>query len=139
MVKNTIGGKYHKRQKKKTDLHEGVRDFPWPDNELTHFGIVTTMFGSNMVEVKIGESVYKTRIPGSFRKKVWIGKGDLVMVHYDKECNVSEITFVYKPQEVDLIKSMGMFDDAVDDEEENTENVVFTSATNNDEIDVDQI
>lgn len=138
MVKNTIGGKYHKRQKKNLDLQEGVRNFPWPDNEMTHFGLVTTMFGSNMVEVKIGENLYKSRIPGSFRKKVWIGKGDLVMVHYDRDCNVYEITFVYKPAEVDLIKSMGLFNDAIE-EEANEDNVVFTNTTNNEEVDIDQI
>jgi initiation factor 1A len=137
MVKNTIGGKHHKRQKKANEPHDGIRDFPWADNEVTFFGKVITLFGGNMVEVKIGEGLYKTRIPGSFRKRVWIGKGDMVLVHYDGGCNVYEITYVYRSQEVDIIRSTGVYEDNIVEDDGN-ENILFTTK-GGDDIDVDQI
>ena len=134
MVKNTTGGKHHKKHKNKNESVGDVRNFPWADNDMTFFGKVTTLFGGNMLEVMIDTVAYKCRIPGSFRKKVWIGKGDLVLVHHDKDCDVREVIFVYKATEVNMIKAMGIWSDAEVDEEDQGE-VVF----NNSEINIDAI
>lgn len=134
MVKNTIGGKHHKKQKRHTDTPDEVRNFPWADNEITFFGKVTTLYGGNMLEVMIDEKPYKCRIPGSFRKKVWIGKGDLVLVHYDRDCEVREVSYVYKSIEANLIKSAGVWEEA--EQGDVGEDVVFQNDT---ELDISAI
>lgn len=128
MVKNTIGGKHHKKQKRFIDTPDDIRNFPWADNTVTFFGKVTTLYGGNMLEVMIDEKPYKCRIPGSFRKKVWIGKGDLVLVHYDKDCEVREVSYVYKSVEANIIKSAGVWEDVQQDEV--SEDIIFTNDGN---------
>lgn len=135
MVKNTTGGKHHKKYKNKNETVGEVRNFPWPDNDMTFFGKVTTLFGGNMVEVTIEKIAHKCRIPGTFRKKVWIGKGDLVLVHQDSTCDVSEIIFVYKASEVNMIKAMGVWED-VEEQAEDNGDVLFQNDT---ELDVNAI
>lgn len=131
MVKNTIGGKHHKKQKNKVAPEDAVRNFPWPDSEMTFLGRVTQMFGGNIIEVKIENVEFKCRIPGSFRKRVWIGKGDVVLVHRDTTCDVSEVIFVYKPEEIQVLKASGYMVSGDDDDD-----VEFQT---NEEIDISTI
>lgn len=130
MVKNAIGGKHHKKQKRQNETRDEIRNFPWADNLVTFFGKVMTLYGGNMLEVVIEEKSYKCRIPGSFRKKVWIGKGDLVLVHYDKDCEVREVSYVYRSVEADVIKSSGVWDDVRQDDI--SDDIVFTADGNMD-------
>lgn len=117
MVKNTTGGKHHKKQKRKTETSDEVRNFPWADNVMTFFGKVTLLFGGNMLEVRVEErkEEYKCRIPGCFRKRVWIGKGDLVLVHHDNDTNVWEVVYVYKPVEANIIQQTEVWSDEEND------------------------
>jgi initiation factor 1A len=128
MVKNTIGGKHHKKQKRTNDTPDNIRDFPWADDENTFFGKVTTLFGGNMLEVTIKDIAYKCRIPGSFRKKVWIGKGDMVLVHVDRVIDVWEVMYVYRLAEANIIKGTITFD--VEKNEDGTDGVLFCDSDN---------
>lgn len=134
MVKNTTGGKHHKKQKRgENDIN--TRNIPWADNVVTFCGKVTTLYGANMIEVTIDDTGHKCRIPGSFRKRVWIGKGDIVLVHFDKDCGIYEVTFVYKASEVDMMRVMGIWTD-INTECEQTGETDQVWFTNEKELDI---
>lgn len=105
MTKNK-GGKNHKRSKNDTESDKRELVFKEAGQD---YALVQKMVGNGWLEVMCTDGKQRAaHIRGAFRKKVWIGVGDVLLLglrdYQDSKCDV---ILKYTPDEARLLKSYG--------------------------------
>ncbi|MEM1577621.1 MAG: translation initiation factor eIF-1A [Candidatus Pacearchaeota archaeon] len=75
-------------------------------------GIVEKRLGGNKVQVECFDGYTRVcRIPGRFKRTLWIRPKDIVLVEKleFEENEKGEVIFKYSPAEVEKLKKMGLF------------------------------
>lgn len=144
--KMALGGKKKKRGKKAAQSQDKRKlRFPEPNE---NYAQVKNLLGDRRVEVKVqGKGIRKARIPGRFRKRIWINREDWVLVQSrdcdDRADSTCDITYMYKHEEIRKLERLGEIetenvDNDDDDEEENFETLKeYTGENNDDNNDID--
>jgi translation initiation factor 1A len=111
MPKNKKGGKNAKRAK---GVSEEKRELVFKEDGQD-YGIVDKMLGNGWVAVTCSDGEKRNaHIRGSFRKKVWINVGDVLLLGLrDFQDEKSDIILKYTPDEARLLKSYGELADNV--------------------------
>jgi translation initiation factor 1A len=103
-----------KSQKRKGDNEMDKRELVFKE-EGQEYAVVEKMVGNGWVQV-VGSDGEKrlAHIRGSFRKKVWICVGDVVLLGLrDYQDSKADIILKYTPDEARLLKSYGELVDSV--------------------------
>jgi translation initiation factor 1A len=104
-----LGGKKKKKGKKKPQ-NNAKRKLRFPDVG-ENYAQIKKLLGDCRLEVYIpGEGMRKAKIPGRFRKRVWINRDDWVIIQY-RECDgrkdsACDILHVYKLEEVRKLQKL---------------------------------
>ena len=104
-----IGGK--KKKKGKKNPQPIKRKLRYRD-EREKYAQICNLLGDRRLEVKIpNEGLRKAHIPGRFRKRIWMNKGDWVLVQL-RDCDYREdstvdVVYVYKRDEVRRLERYG--------------------------------
>jgi len=96
--------------KKKIFEEEKPEEMPLPD-ENTVICVVERLFGGEHLLVRCVDGNARTaRIPGKFRKKVWIKEGDVVLVApWDTQPEKKgDVVYKYSSSEVKRLADMGL-------------------------------
>lgn len=104
-----LGGKKKKKGKKKPQ-NNIKRKLRFPDTG-ENYAQVKKLLGDCRLEVYIpGEGIRKAKIPGRFRKRVWINRDDWVIIQYrecdEREDSTCDILHVYKLEEVRKLRKI---------------------------------
>ena len=107
MSHNARGGKNYKKRGKGNVI---VRGPLRTKQDREEYGIVEKELGDCKVDVKCSDGLNRIgKIPGSFRKKIWIKVGDMVLVSIrefeEKKC---DIITKYEPDDVRTLKKEGV-------------------------------
>lgn len=99
-------GKSVKRKPESVSVQNDELVFP-TDGQVV--GYVTKVLGNARLEIKCGDGVERqARIRGAMRKKVWVAKGDLILVglreFQDEKCDVIH---KYNSNDVRKLRSYG--------------------------------
>ena len=88
------------------------RDFPVPESKTQVICVVSQLLGANHVKVLCAdEQVRVVRIPGKFRKKVWISPLDVVLVELWAEVSDrGDIVYKYSKDERKKLVEYGYLD-----------------------------
>jgi len=163
--KNPKGGKKHK-QKASKDFRDNFNGrITYKDSKVgQEYAIVIQRLGGNRLLVKsiVDKNIKEVQavIPGSFRKKVWMKDGDLILIQA-RSFNESQYDIIHKynEREEKQLKKTGaleqlfeneeklddddygqvQFTDRIDcdEEKQNKEEVKITYNNENDELDID--
>jgi len=110
MVRNTRGGKSHRRGRK-TDGNTRLlrREMRWKEGEEEEYGIVQTVYGDMRVECACSDGVNRVcHIPGKFRRRVWINREDVVLLSIRSfQTSKADVIYKYNAEEVSLLRSTG--------------------------------
>ena len=121
MVKNTKGGKHHKKQKKgKAPQEQGYIVYA-EDNQV--YASVTKRVGGSRIRVTCSDTKERSGlIPGKFFKKVWFNDGDVLLCELnpfdDSQCYILR-KYTYK--DANLLKSQGKITFEINDKDEGNE------------------
>jgi translation initiation factor 1A len=163
MTRNTLGGKKFKSSKKVSTTEPVQRKLELKEKGQD-YGYVTKLLGNKRVMVLMNDGKEALcRIPGVFRKKVWVASGDIVLVSYrDYQDDKSDLVHKYLPNEVKKLVSteqlnmcildkleLGREEDDIEfadeDDESNSSNTQFVKISGEDftlgrdEIDIDDL
>lgn len=75
-------------------------------------GVVETMLGGDKVKANCTDgNVRVCRIPGRFRKRIWINPGDLILIKpWIVQSNIrGDVAFVYTPTQANWLKRKGYY------------------------------
>ncbi len=74
-------------------------------------GIVEKRLGGNKMQVECFDGITRVcRVPGRFKRKLWIRPGDVVLVEkWELEEDKGDIIFKYSPAAVEKLKEKGFF------------------------------
>lgn len=76
-----VGGKRHRRGKKNAAADGAVKRVDMPEGKDQKYAKVISMMGDRRIQIETTEGTTLIgHIPGKFRKRVWINKGDIVLV-----------------------------------------------------------
>lgn len=132
MVKNTIGGNKHKKQKNK--ITTGQARPLWVAEDKQLYALVIKRLGGEFIQVQCSDGkTRKGHIPGRMRRKIWMKDGDIILVSLrdmtsDDKCDVIH---KYTILEAKQLKSRKLIEFEVKEEEE--ENNVFEEDAESDE------
>jgi len=104
-----IGGKKKKKGKKSS---QPVKRKLRYREQTEKYAQISMLYGDRRLEVQIpNEGTRKAHIPGRFRKRVWMNKGDWVLVQ-PRECDfredsIMDVVYVYKEDEVRRLERFG--------------------------------
>lgn len=75
-------------------------------------GFVEDMLGANRIEVRcLDGKTRQGRIPGKMRKRVWIQKGDVVLLEpWDWQDDKADVKWRYTQQEIRWLRENGYLD-----------------------------
>lgn len=107
MVKNTKGGKHHKKQKKRREVADGGKIVYADATQV--YASVTKKVGGSRIWVSCSDTKDRSAlIPGKFFKKVWMNEGDILLCalnpNDDTQCY---IIHKYSYKDANLLKSQG--------------------------------
>ncbi|KAI8897748.1 hypothetical protein BC833DRAFT_592542 [Globomyces pollinis-pini] len=124
------GGKNRKRGKNESESDKRELVFK---EEGQEYGSVEKMLGNGRLAVSCADGEKRiAHIRGAFRKKVWIGVGDVVLLGLrDFQDSKADVILKYTPDEARLLKSYGELADTVKINENDTGEAA------EDDIDVD--
>jgi len=71
--------------------------------------VIEELIGADFVKVRCSDGVSRTcRIPGKFRRRMWLSEGDVVLVMpWDFQPNKGDILYKYSRDEVRRLINMG--------------------------------
>lgn len=107
------GGKNKRKGKKQAQ--NSRRDLEFKD-ESQEYAQVTKMLGNSRVEVLclLSNRVVIGTIRGTFRKRVWINQGDIVLLGLrDFQDDKADVILKYTPDEARLLKAYGEIPESV--------------------------
>ncbi len=108
---NTKGGKNYKKGKKGKGKTSGKKtETPFADSPGLLYAQVKNKLGGDRIFVDCSDGVDRQAIiPGSFYKKVWINKSDIILIQLN-ELNTKEsyILYKYDQNEAHTLKSQGL-------------------------------
>ena len=139
MPKNTIGGSGAKKSKN-TTTHIRPKELLFRQ-ECEDYAIVLQLLGSSRLKVMCLTSQQEKIgiIRGNMRKKVWIGKDDIILIsNRDFEDNKCDVVHKYTPDEVKLLKKYNEIKKDINKENEN-DDVCFEQNNSSDTVDIDDI
>lgn len=107
MVKNTKGGKHHKKGKKKREEKSDGKIIYAEQNQV--YASVTKKVGGSRINVSCSDTKDRSGlIPGKFFKRVWMNEGDILLCELnpsdDSQCY---ILHKYSYKDASLLKSQG--------------------------------
>lgn len=134
------GGKRIRRGKKSTGLDETDSQVPFK-NDQQEYAQVTKLLGNMMLLGRILGDNNKEKIcviPGKFKKKIWIGKDDIILVSIrDFQEDKCDVVYKYSPNEARKLIKYGEIDDkegiVVNDKDENIDDNIEVVADNDDD------
>jgi len=127
LTKMPIGGK--KKKKGKKNPNPIKRKLRYRDS-AEKYAQISSLYGDRRLEVNIlNEGTRKAHIPGRFRKRVWMNKGDWVLVQ-PRDCDfredsVVDVVYVYKADEVRRLERFGEIQIERSDDDGGEEDMFF--------------
>ena len=124
MVLNKRGGKKAKKGKRDKRPQIEIKGRVREVGEDEIYGRVLKRAGERGIIVECSDGVTRNaRIPGRFRKRVWINKDDIVICglgthgdgENDKKC---EIEYKYNPSEISILRAKNAFNFDFDEDDE---------------------
>lgn len=107
---NAKGGKNYKKNKKGAGKMTGKKTkTPYADSPELLYAQVKSKLGGDRISVECSDGVDRRAIiPGSFYKRVWINKSDILLIQMN-ELNTKEAFILYKydPSEAHTLKNKG--------------------------------
>jgi translation initiation factor 1A len=105
---NVKGGKHYKKGKRQTHEKKKQSEIPLANKSELSYAQVRNKLGGNRIEIDcLDNKIRQCIIPGSFIKKVWINKGDIILIQLsdmnEKECYV---LYKYDVSEVQYLKTL---------------------------------
>lgn len=114
MVINKTGGRKHKRSGKKNTHAGGVEEMPYKTLDSNYaYAVVLDKKGGNKLLVKRDDISTEclASIPGKFYKRVWVNKGDIILVNKDPLFGGNcEMIYKYNDKEVRQLRSQKLID-----------------------------
>ena len=106
MVKNTGGGRNHKKGKSQGTTHKRELRFK---EDLEEYALVEKVLGDCRLECLCTDgSVRICHIRGKFRKRVWMTTGDVVLISMREfQDNKADVIYKYTPEEVTMLRDRG--------------------------------
>jgi translation initiation factor 1A len=108
---NTKGGKKYKKGKKGKGKTTGKKaETPLADSPGLLYAQVKSKLGGDRLDVECSDGIPRQAIiPGSFYKRVWINKNDIILTQIN-ELNTKEAFILYKydPNEAHNLKNQGL-------------------------------
>ncbi len=120
MVKNTKGGKHHKKGKKRREEKSDGKIMYAEQNQV--YAAVTKKVGGSRILVNCSDTKDRSGlIPGKFFKRVWLNEGDILLCELnpsdDTQCY---IVHKYSYKDASLLKSQGRITfNVIEDESDN--------------------
>ncbi|ARF09693.1 translation initiation factor 1A / IF-1 [Indivirus ILV1] len=107
MVKNTQGGKHHKKGKKRRNENSDGKIVYAEQNQV--YAFVTKKVGGSRINVNCSDTKDRSGlIPGKFFKRVWLNEGDILLCELnpndDSQCY---ILHKYSHKDASTLKSQG--------------------------------
>jgi translation initiation factor 1A len=125
-----IGGKKKKRSANSSFQNSFKRDMVLKEIDQ-EYGYVDKVLGDMRCNVIIKDkSEVICRICGSFRRRVWINTGDVVLISLRSFENKGDIIYKYNTEEAEYLKSIG----ELKMEEDNEPTVSFDTMESNSEV-----
>lgn len=111
MGKNKKGGKGHKKGKRQ-NIEKRELEFKDEDQEYAQ---VTKMLGNGRLEAQCFDEVIRMcHIRGTFRKRVWINVGDVILLSLrEYQDDKADVIHKYTPEEARILKAYGEIPDHV--------------------------
>ena len=125
MVKNTKGGKHHKKGKKRREDTSGGKIVYAEQNQI--YAAVSKKVGGSRILVNCSDTIDRSAlIPGKMFKKVWLNEGDILLCERnpndDTQCYILQ---KYSYKDASLLKSQGLISFAVVEDETNAQGYDF--------------
>lgn len=113
------GGKKRQRGKKKMYNDNRERELITRDDDTEEYAQVVTSLGDGRFSVFCFDGVTRiAKVPGRFRKKVWINKADIILVSKRIQCdsqdNKTDILHKYHSDEVRRLMNDGEIPKTID-------------------------
>lgn len=137
MVKNTKGGKHHKKGKKHREEKTDGKIIYAENNQV--YAMVTKKVGGSRINVSCSDTKDRSGlIPGKFFKRVWMNQGDIILCELnpddDSQCY---ILHKYSYKDASLLKSQGHITFNIPDNDEDDNGYDFVSDEENDDQEKD--
>ena len=125
MVKNTKGGKHHKKQKRnKGPIEDGK--IVYADEQHVYASVLKKVGGSRIMVACSDTKERSGLIPGKFFKRVWLNIGDILLCQLnledDSQCY---IVHKYSNKHANMLKAQGKITFDVNGEEDNDNNIGY--------------
>ena len=139
---NFKGGKNYKKGKKGKGKTSGKKtETPLADSPGLFYAQVKSKLGGDRLDVECSDGNSRQAIiPGSFYKKVWINKNDIILVQLN-ELNTKEAFILYKydPNEAHSLKTQGHLKFNLGDIERDDDGIQFGEDEDDSDEDVDKV
>lgn len=102
-----------RKKKKKSRGEEENKEVPLPDGETTLLCVIQQLLGFDRVKVYcVDGKIRMCRIPGKYKKRMWMRVGDLVLVApWDFQPDRGDIIYRYTQTEVQRLERKGLLKD----------------------------
>jgi len=106
MVKNTGGGRNHKKAKSTGSMHKRELRFR---EDLEDYALVEKVLGDCRLECLCTDGSQRVcHIRGKFRKRVWMSVGDIVLISLREfEDKKADVIHKYTPEEATMLRDRG--------------------------------
>ena len=139
---NIKGGKNYKKGKKGKGKTTGKKtETPYADLPDQLYAQVKSKLGGDRLDVECSDGVSRQAIiPGSFYKRVWINKLDILLVQLN-EMNNKEVFILYKydPNEAHSLKSQGLLKFDIGGIADEDSNIKFGNEDDSEDEDQDNV
>jgi translation initiation factor 1A len=108
---NTKGGKNYKKNKQGAGKMSGKKTkTPYADSPELLYAQVKSKLGGDRISVECSDGVDRQAIiPGSFYKRVWINKSDVLLIQMNElKTTEAYILYKYDPNEAHTLKNKGL-------------------------------
>lgn len=136
-MSSKFGGKKKKRSAN-SSFHSSKREMIYKNGNDQEYGFVEKLLGDMRCNVILNDkSTIICKIKGSFKRRLWINIGDIVLISRRSFEDKGDIIYKYTADEAEHLKNMGELNLEKDEDEMNHNLVLLNEQENEDQEDID--